>query len=275
MVVFERPTVWSIELEQGEMFSMMKRAVVGLVLVVGVCLAVAVEPALAAPADLVRSFGRNGVTELPVPLSEQVHANDVAGAPDGGLYVLRTNYGYGTFGGARIERLRPNGLPNRAFGGNGSIVVPGGGISVIGGSSLSAAPDGKVIVAESSYLTRVNPDGSLDRTFAKGGFLDSKTSITAFAIQHDGRIVIAADAGINGSPTLQLSRYLPSGEPDPSFGGGAPVSTDVQTGQAGIALLGGDGLAVAGNPCCFSREPRGCCDSSATAPPTRVLAKVG
>jgi hypothetical protein len=145
-----------------------------------------VGPASAAPGDLVRSFGRNGVVELPAPLSEQVNANDLAAAPDGGLYVLRTNYGYGTFGGARIERLRSDGSPDRAFGGDGSVVVPGGGISVIGGSSLRAAPGGRVIVAESSYLTRVNPDGSLDRSFAKGGFLDSKTSITSFATSVTG-----------------------------------------------------------------------------------------
>jgi hypothetical protein len=63
--------------------------------------------------------------------------------------------------------------------------------------------------------------------------------------------VIAADAGINGSPTLQLSRYLPDGNPDPSFGGGAPVSVNVETGEAGIALFGDHGLAVAGNPCCY------------------------
>jgi uncharacterized delta-60 repeat protein len=238
---------------------MLRRAIRALVLVVGVCLAVAVEPVLAAPGDLVRSFGRNGVTELSVPLSEQVHANDVAAAPDGGLYVLRTNYGYGTFGGARIERLRPNGSPNPAFGGDGSVAVPGGDV---GSRSLAVASDGKVIVAGSTYLTRIHPDGSLDTSFGKAGFLGAQVTggpngrpegdIASFGIQGDGRIVVAVDRGRSaGEPVVGLSRYLPDGTPDPSFGGGSPVTIDLETGEAGIALLGGDGLAVAGNPCCF------------------------
>lgn len=238
---------------------MVRRAVFALVLVVGVCLGVVVEPVLAAPGELVRSFGRNGVVELPVPFSEQVHADDVAAAPDGGLYVLRTNYGYGTFGGARVERLRPDGSPNRAFGVDGSVVVPGGDV---GSRSLAVAPDGKVVVAGSDYLTRIHPDGSLDTSFGKGGFLGVQIAsgpygrpegdIASFGIQGDGRIVVALDRGrLAGEPTVSLSRYLPDGAPDPSFGGGSPVALDLEAGEAGIALLGGDGLAVAGNPCCF------------------------
>jgi uncharacterized delta-60 repeat protein len=229
--------------------------------VVCVCFSVAIEPAIGAPGDLDRSFGQNGVTELPFDPAKRVYANDVAAAPDGGLYVLRTFYEGGE---TRLERLRPDGSLDPSFGSNGSVAVPGSG-RFAGGSSPAVTADGKAIVAGPDFLTRLHPDGSLDGSFGRGGFLmlgnrqspadpigGSDITGVAFAIQADGRIVAAVDRGREvGNPVLELSRYLPDGAPDPSFGGGAPIRTDVEKGQAGIALLDDGGLAVAGNPCCF------------------------
>jgi uncharacterized delta-60 repeat protein len=224
-------------------------------------LSVAIAPGVAAPGDLDRSFGQDGVTELPFDPAKRFYANDVAAAPDGGLYVLRTFYEGGE---TRVEHLRPDGSLDPAFGSNGSVVVPGSG-RFVGGSSLAVTADGKAIVAASDFLTRLHPDGSLDGSFGRGGFLmlgsrqspadpigGSDITGVAFAIQGDGRIVVAVDKGRDvGIPVLELSRYLPDGAPDPSFGGGAPIVTDVERGQAGIGLSSDGGIAVAGNPCCF------------------------
>lgn len=229
--------------------------------VVCACLAAAIQPAAAAPGDLDRSFGRTGIVELPFDPAKRFYAVDVVAAPDGGLYVLRNNYEADE---SRVERFLPGGAEDTAFGSNGVALVPGSDRFSLG-SSLAVTADGKVIVAAADYLTRLHPDGSHDGSFGQGGFLmlgarrapadpigGSDITGIRFTIRSDGRIVVAVDRGRNvGAPVLELSRYLPDGAPDPSFGGGAPIRTDIERGSAGIALLGDGELAVAGNPCCF------------------------
>lgn len=86
--------------------------------------------------------------------------------------------------------------------------------------SLAVQPDGKILLFSTTdpqfgAVVRLNPDGSLDRSFGRDGFLlDHRApSFAALALQPDGRIVAG---GAGGSV---LARYLPDGLADPSFDG--------------------------------------------------------
>jgi uncharacterized delta-60 repeat protein len=226
--------------------------------------------AIAAPADLDRSFGENGVVELPFDRSVTVTAADVASGPAGGAYVLRNRFRCGDICIQEpvLEHLLRDGSLDRAFNENGAAVASWG----ASGSSLAVTADGKLLVAMVSHLgrfarlIRLHPDGNLDASFGDGGGLifaggsaiepDKGAGVTAirFAIQKDERIVVAVDRGREaGAPRLELSRFLPDGARDPSFGGGTPLAVDLES--SGLGIFADGGLVLAGNPCCFRPEP--------------------
>lgn len=117
--------------------------------------------------------------------------------------------------------------------------------------TLVVQPDGKIVLTgrtspEFGALARLNPDGSLDPSFGQGGFaIDQRSaSLTALALQPDGRIV-----GASGPGSI-LGRYLPDGSPDPGFAGGGLGGT-YEPGQASYSgvsalLVRPDGSLVVG-----------------------------
>lgn len=116
-----------------------------------------------------------------------------------------------------------------------------------GANTLALQPDGKIVVAGYGFpafggIVRYNPDGSLDRTFARRGVLIDPhfASFSALALQPDGKIV----AGAHQSGLLQpdftpmLGRYLSDGSPDLSFGeGGRAFSPPEAAGINPSAIL--------------------------------------
>jgi uncharacterized delta-60 repeat protein len=95
---------------------------------------------------------------------------------------------------------------------DGKIVAVGGGTDVATGTGGFA-------------LTRLNKNGSPDRTFGQGGKVTTRIDTTGFgsavAIQSDGKIVAAGHATFRSSAInltrFALARYLPSGDLDPTF----------------------------------------------------------
>jgi uncharacterized delta-60 repeat protein len=89
-----------------------------------------------------------------------------------------------------------------------------------GAESMAIQPDGKIVLAGEMWppfaaLARVTPDGNLDPSFGRGGFVVDRRlpALKSVALQPDGRILVGAEEG------FRLGRYLPDGAPDPSFGG--------------------------------------------------------
>lgn len=71
-----------------------------------------------------------------------------------------------------IVRYNPDGNLDRTFGKSGKVITPLGGDAIA--TSVAVQPDRKIVVAGGimggkSVVVRYNPDGSLDRTFGKGG----------------------------------------------------------------------------------------------------------
>ena len=126
-------------------------------------------------------------------------------------------------------QARP-GEPDNRFGQRGTITFKaldadavGGAVKVVSGNRVLAggAAAGQFVVV------KLRPTGSLDRCFgierpgrpvAAGTSLDGVRAIATF---RDGRIVAAGTLLLpNGDARMVAVRFLPSGEIDPSFGGG-------------------------------------------------------
>ena len=124
------------------------------------------------------------------------------------------------------------GGPDPTFGPGGHVIVDDG--ATDGAFALAVQPDGKIVVAGytdkagsvDTLVFRLNPDGSEDLGFGRqrlavpGGRSDFPSAVT---LQPDGKIVIAGRTETNEDGTLW--RLLPSGAPDPTFGGGDGLVT--------------------------------------------------
>ncbi len=126
-----------------------------------------------------------------------------------------------------VMRVDGDGDLDGGFGDGGVVHLPWGvatnGVSV--GYGCAIQDDGKIVIAArvlGSYaglssvgvVVRLLPDGSLDGSFAGGGYLVGPpgTSATSVALQDDGKILVGGYA--------RLQRLLPDGTPDDSFGTG-------------------------------------------------------
>jgi uncharacterized delta-60 repeat protein len=155
-----------------------------------------------------------------------------------------------------------------SFGGDGRVITNfTAGRDVAFGVAIQA--DRKVVVVGTSNyrgadarvaLARYDENGSLDPTFSGDGRVGTNFSSAwdgAFdvAIQADGKIVVAGEAGGNGpvesaDAKFALARYNPNGSLDTTFSGDGKVITNVTSGADfifGIAIQEGDGkIVVAG-----------------------------
>ena len=125
-------------------------------------------------------------------------------------------------------------------------------------TAVALASDGKVVVAGSLrtldnssglVVARLNPDGTLDESFADRGFsfrpppvglgYDYWTeTVASVAVRPDGGIVVGSsirwpsrNSGLAVSSWFVLTRVTPGGALDPTFGSGGSVSTDVAGGS--------------------------------------------
>lgn len=135
------------------------------------------------------------------------------------------------------------------------------GIGDDSGKSVALQPDGKILVAGTSYngntpdfaLVRYNSNGSLDTTFGGtgkvttdfGGGTDTGDGV---AIQPDGKIVVAGDSSIGNNGGFALARYNSNGTLDTFFNGTGKIKTVIGNYASGVGLvIQSDGnLVVAG-----------------------------
>jgi uncharacterized delta-60 repeat protein len=145
-----------------------------------------------------------------------------------------------------------------AFGGAGIVVTTFGERSSTA-VAVAVQPDGKIVAAGTVWmhggdgdfaLARYDRDGILDSTFGVDGFattdLGGDDGITSVVIEPDGRIVVGGYSGGD----FALARYRRDGTPDPSFGRGGTVITDLGREDRIVRVLlarGGRILAVGGS----------------------------
>jgi uncharacterized delta-60 repeat protein len=189
-----------------------------------------------AAGDLDASFAGNGKKRI------NFGGIDVARAvlvqPNGRIVVA----GGGTASTAFcVARLRSNGNLDTTFGTRGKRVIRfGGDEEPAFGAALQ--PDGRILVVGDSdfrvAVARLNPNGSLDATFAGDGRLTFSwgpiSRATAVLPLPNGKILVAGFSGPEGG-NMQIARLTAAGALDPTFGTAGKTAVD----------FGGDDFASA------------------------------
>lgn len=149
--------------------------------------------------------------------------------------------------------------------GEGGVVYtefPQAGIPGDFAEAVAVQPDGKVVVAGhgggGAAVARLNPDGSLDSTFAGDGLkivgpLGRGASALDVALEGDGDVVLAGRTRgpeFGDESDFLVARLNADGSPDTGFGGDGVVTTDtgrfVSDVAYGVALAPDNDIIVAG-----------------------------
>ena len=195
------------------------------------------------------SLGRGG--KVRTPIDGGADARALAIQQDGKLVAAG---GGNNSDGFVLVRYNPNGSLDRSFGRGGTVITPIG--SNADARALAIQQDGKLVAAGHSTsgrgfkagfaLVRYNANGTLDRSFGRGGRVTTPTGVAyALAIQQDGKLVVAGRSGRR----FTLARYHTSGTLDTSFGRGGKVTTPIGGGGGGahaLAIQQDGKLVVAG-----------------------------
>jgi uncharacterized delta-60 repeat protein len=167
------------------------------------------------------TFGESGIAPMPLVLIRELDFN-----AEGKIYAAGD---YLNSDKVAVLAFTPDGEPDSTFSDDGVYDFQ----FELNGTYLfycmKVQADGKILVSGFSYfggndrpaiLIRLNPDGTLDQTFADEGILlEYLTGISegySLAVQPDQKILM-------GGYTLPdymgtVTRYLPTGQRDPSFG---------------------------------------------------------
>ena len=217
---------------------------------------------------LVARFLPNGDPDPTFAASGGIYRMDMGGFDDVANALLLQPDGKILIGGARgsqsngnfdfaLVRLNPNGLPDTTFGTQSQVFVDFGGSSEDRINALALQPDGKIVAAglgtngnNMAAVARFNADGTPDTTFGTGGktaFLVNGNLSEAHAVtlQGDGKIVLAVDAASLGTgggvKTIGVTRLMPNGTPDGTFGTGGSIVDNVGVAFAGDIAVASDG----------------------------------
>ncbi len=220
-----------------------------------------------ADGTLDKRFGQRGHVITDFGLTEIATA--VAVQPDGKIIAAGGTYAIFPFLGGQfaLARYNSDGSLDSTFGVGGLVRTTFNSEGCFA-SALVLQADGKIIAAGTKYirftsdqssdtdfgLARYNPDGSLDSTFGVGGevatdFNGGNDDAFSVLLQPDGRIVAVGDAtSLANFYDFALTRYMPNGTIDTTFGNLGKVESDLgatNLDQARSAVLQPDGKIVA------------------------------
>ena len=195
------------------------------------------------------SFGGSGAVIATVGPGWDL-AGSVLIQPDGKIVVA----GQSNLGGATdfiALRFLSDGSLDTGFGNNGIVRTALAG-SYNYGWYCALQPDGKILVTGPTHngtnldfgMVRLQPNGSLDQSFGNGGKVITALSngddySWSCALQPDGKILLAGNSPLAGSPVFALARYHANGSLDTGFGDQGKVRTPV-----GPAVSRGRSVAV-------------------------------
>jgi uncharacterized delta-60 repeat protein len=209
-----------------------------------------------------RTFGEDGIATVD---ADDATGEDVAIQPDGRIVVVGTVFGTSWFAVARLDRL---GGPDDTFHGDGIATVDVGAERAVT-SALALQPDGKIVVAGASWteagfdgiaVARFLAGGQVDGSFGTGGVATAEFTAGTdgggdwaggVAIQRNGRIVVAGDAGgpAEYTSSFGVARFLGDGSLDPSFRGDGTARTNFtkwDDSASDVAILADGKIVAAG-----------------------------
>jgi uncharacterized delta-60 repeat protein len=141
-----------------------------------------------------------------------------------------------------LLRLTPSGLADPTFGSGGRVLIQGFEAFVGYGGALQ--PDGKILAGGTARddvfsgdddfaVLRLDDVGAPDPGFGSGGlatvdFFGGDDVVIAMAVQpSDGKVVLVGDVTNGDAVVWGVARFTTAGVPDPSFGSGGKVTTDL------------------------------------------------
>ncbi len=199
------------------------------------------------------SFGANGIT-VPTVYGQFLYSHQVKKVlvqPDGKIILVGSVSGQSPL---EMIRLNANGTLDASFGTNGYFLGNAFGLSYF---LIDAAlsPTGKIVIVgttstpggTSSFVGRVNANGSVDNTFGSSGMvtLSSGTisSIGSVMFQADGKMLLGGAKFVIGQVNLfQIYRLNADGSADVSFGTAGRIESTFP--QLSAASTTGANLAV-------------------------------
>jgi uncharacterized delta-60 repeat protein len=232
-----------------------------------------VSAALAAPADLDRSFGGDGIVSvegtsgaafspesaarMAIGPRDEIVALYSAPAPCAPPFLNCTVD-------LALSRYDRDGRRDAGFGTGAGAVLTVGQFSLHHTFDLAVGPDGKPVVAawdratEGIVVARFDARGHLDPTFGAGGLAPQPLKSgygaePAVAVQADGGVLVAAEGeSEEASAKLHIARFLANGARDPGFGGGGEtvLSMGTRSRPAGLMLGPGGSISIASPECC-------------------------
>lgn len=147
------------------------------------------------------SFGSNGI--VTTDLGAWDNGEGVAVQTDGKITIAGYSYSSDTVYYA-LTKYNTDGSIDSSFGNDGKVMTYIQGIAATGWNDLMIQSNGTIVTCGGKYLiyilARYNADGSLDSTFGINGIAEVQSydlvaSLTALAIQSDGKIVATGYTG--------------------------------------------------------------------------------
>ncbi|TNB89264.1 type I secretion target [Pseudomonas sp. Fig-3] len=182
-----------------------------------------------ADGSLDTSFGNGGTVTVPFYWNEDLGQQASFSVQRDGSFFASAGYPSGEI---YIARFDATGGLISSFGEAGVLHLPASiGIHPSGTFDVSLQGDGKVLVTGQDTLTRLNPDGTLDSSFANGGSLALNVHADALVIQDDGKILLAGASG--GVATV--IRLNADGSLDSDFGEQGRVSWGSESAPFAVA----------------------------------------
>jgi uncharacterized delta-60 repeat protein len=175
-------------------------------------------------------------------------ANDMVRQPDGKLVIVGSTSTDG--GDFAIARLNADGTLDTSFGNGGKQTANFGGTDAAEKVALTA--EGKIVIVgeggstHDMAVTRLNSDGSIDKSFGSFGeelinFGGTETA-RGVAIQVDGKIVVEGSTDALNGGDVAAARLNPNGGLDSSFNGNGKLTLDY-----GLSKDDGTGVAIQQN----------------------------
>ncbi len=144
-----------------------------------------------------------------------------------------------------LARYKPNGSLDPSFGDGGKVTADLEGCC---GATVAIDSQDRVIVAGGNGVARFRVNGTLDPSFGNGG--EAITSFTgnvrAVAIDSQGAIAAVGDQYDGSVDRFLVARFLPNGNPDPSFGSGQGWITTRRGFATSVTLDSKDDILAAG-----------------------------
>src|SRR5581483_1561223 len=221
------------------------------------------NPASAAPGDFDPTFGRQGKVRIRISNGRD-WARAVVVQPDGKIVAVGASQAKHPSDedlDVAVVRLLPDGAIDSSFGSGGTVRI-GVPRHTEFGEAVALQPDGRIVIAGTTYpgpslarfvVARLNPDGSLDRRFARTGIVKTSFPATprfggsasayAVLVAADGTIVVG---GAAGPGAWALARYRPDGQLDRTFGRRGRATIAGTIGRLHGIAEQADGAIVAG-----------------------------